>query len=116
MLRDGTLLRDDGDRKTRRPAPAGRPARERLARGHPPLRRGAHTPEGSREANYGRGYVVGERPMVFVFEADSEEVRKVLKGLPLWGRYGAWSRPRSGECVRWENCRPSRSSSGALAR
>jgi muconolactone delta-isomerase len=32
------------------------------------------------------GYLVGEGTMVFVFEADSEEeVRKVLKGLPLWG-------------------------------
>jgi muconolactone delta-isomerase len=32
------------------------------------------------------GYLVGERTMVFVFEADSEEeVRKVLEGLPLSG-------------------------------
>ena len=32
------------------------------------------------------GYLVGERQMVFVFEADSEEeVREVLDGLPLSG-------------------------------
>jgi muconolactone delta-isomerase len=32
------------------------------------------------------GYLVGERSMVFVFEADSEEeVRKVLEGLPISG-------------------------------
>jgi muconolactone delta-isomerase len=32
------------------------------------------------------GYLVGERTMVFVFEADSEEeVREVLEGLPLSG-------------------------------
>jgi hypothetical protein len=32
------------------------------------------------------GYLVGERSMVFVFEADSEEeVREVLEGLPLEG-------------------------------
>ena len=38
------------------------------------------------------GYLVGERSMVFVFEADS------------------------GKCGPWENCTLSRSSSGALAR
>ena len=32
------------------------------------------------------GYLVGERQMVFVFEADSEEdVREMLDGLPLSG-------------------------------
>ena len=32
------------------------------------------------------GYLVGERTMMFVFEADSEEeVREVLEGLPLSG-------------------------------
>jgi hypothetical protein len=32
------------------------------------------------------GYLIGERTMVFVFEADSEEeVREVLEGLPLSG-------------------------------
>jgi muconolactone delta-isomerase len=32
------------------------------------------------------GYLIGERTMVFVFEADSqEEVHQVLKGLPLSG-------------------------------
>ena len=40
------------------------------------------------------GYLVGERSMVFVFEADSEdEVREVLEGLPLSGVATAELRP-----------------------
>jgi muconolactone delta-isomerase len=40
------------------------------------------------------GYLVGERSMVFVFEADSEEeVREVLEGLPLSGVVTAEVRP-----------------------
>jgi muconolactone delta-isomerase len=48
---------------------------------------------GAREAGDG-GYLVGERTMVFVFEADSEEeVREVLEGLPLSGVATAELRP-----------------------
>jgi muconolactone delta-isomerase len=40
------------------------------------------------------GYLIGERSMVFVFEADSEdEVREVLEGLPLSGVATAELRP-----------------------
>jgi muconolactone delta-isomerase len=40
------------------------------------------------------GYLVGERSMMFVFEADSEEeVREVLEGLPLLGVVTAELRP-----------------------
>src|SRR5215210_6783515 len=80
-------------RKTRRPTVAGRSARAHRARGHPPLRGGPHTPEGAREAGDG-GYLLGERSMVFVFEANSEEeVRQVLDGLPLSGVATAEVRP-----------------------
>jgi hypothetical protein len=93
MRRDGALLRNDGHRKTRRPTAAGRSARPHRARGHPPLRRGPHTPEGAREAGDG-GYLVGERSIVFVFEADSEEeVHGVLEDLPLSGVVTAELRP-----------------------
>ena len=54
------------------------------------------------------GYLVGERQMVFVFEADSEEeVREVLDGLPLSG----WPSQTSGRCKPSERCTSSTSPS-----
>src|SRR5215218_8732920 len=49
---DGTLLRDDGPRTRRLPAAAFRWTRQDRARGHPPLRGGASTPQSGEEAGY----------------------------------------------------------------